>query len=738
MKKQFQNELVDYLYKNFKISIVGMFISSIIVFSLLFKYVSHKWLLLLWLLSMFIILAIRYRYLLLYHKHPKLYDTEHWKKLFFNMLLISTILWSSAPLFIFEINDTIPIALLTAIYAGVAAGGVLSLSAYMRASMLFLTLPLLTFTLVLLFKGDLELLQLVFLLIFYYLFMLVVSRRLHQQYLQVLVSNKKYQLEKQIAIESQERLKALFDGSPIGIFFYDSKLNLIDANSNFYTILNINTTKKSLPSKLKEALRDTTKSEHTIEIAGRILKVLTSPITHNSKTLGWVGTISDITQEQQLLKKTQHQAKYDHLTQVPNRSTLFEHIAKQIDHLENSNHKFAVLFIDLDNFKNINDSLGHHVGDKILVEISSRLRNSLRKSDFLARLGGDEFVVVLSNLDPNHERSVKVIELIAQKIHEAISKPIEVDGTSLHLTSSIGVAFAQDSKIDAYDIVKFADIAMYQAKQSGKNVTKFYQQEMNNWIKRRIQIENFQKHAVTNGGLTLAYQPIVDLYSQKTVGLEALLRINDNNLKDVSIEEFIRIAEESGTIITIGRWILQRALSDFSKLLSHFQLQKIALNISIKQFQEPNFVESIVNTAKDAGVHPEMIELEITESIFINDKERAKTIMQELREIGFSISIDDFGTGYSSLSYLKYLPITTLKIDRSFVREIVHNQEDRDLVETIVAIAKKFGLQTIAEGIETDKQLLLMQELGCDLYQGYIKSKPLQYEKLIELLQEEQ
>ena len=738
MKKQFQKELVDYLYKNFKISIVGMFISSIIVFSLLYSYIFQKELLALWFLAMSAILAVRYYFLLLYQQNPRRFDAEQWKRLFFNLLLVSTIIWSAAPLFVFEIDDPIPIALLTAIYAGVAAGGVLSLSAYMKASLLFLTLPLFTFTLVLISKEDFRLFQLAFLLVFYYFFMLFVSRRLHQQYLQVLVSNRKYLVEKKIAIESQERLKALFNGSPIGIFFYDRNFSLIDANTNFYRLLGIEASQTKVPQPLLEHLGKKEASEFVIEVGQRTLKVLTSPITHNSKTLGWVGTLSDITEEQRLLKKTEHQARFDHLTQIPNRSTLFEHINKELAKVECERKKFAVLFIDLDNFKNINDSLGHHMGDKILVEISHRLKQTLRSSDFLARLGGDEFVVVLPNLDPDTERSMKVIELITQKIHQAISKPIYIEGSSLQLTSSIGVAFVEDGNVDAYEIVKFADIAMYQAKQSGKNKTKYYQEEMDNWIKRRIQIENFQKNAVRDHKLFLAYQPIVDISTQKTYGLEALLRFNNPILQDVSVQEFIAIAEESGNITSIGQWIFDRALGDFSKLIQNFPIQKLALNVSIRQFQEPQFVETVVKAAKKWNVAPNMIELEITESIFINDKERAKAVMQELKSLGFSISIDDFGTGYSSLSYLKYLPITTLKIDRSFIREITTNSEDRDLVETIITIAKRFGLVTIAEGIETAQQLQLMQNLGCDLYQGYIKSKPLQYDKLIPLLQEEQ
>jgi diguanylate cyclase (GGDEF)-like protein len=737
VKKQFQKELVDYLYKNFKISIVGMFICSIIVFSILYSHISQKGLLLLWFFSMTAVLAVRYYFLLLYQNDPKRYDTEGWKRLFFSLLLFSTIIWSLAPLFIFEIDDPVPIALLMAVYAGVAAGGVLSLSPYLKAAILFLSLPLLVFLLVLLSKESLHLLQFAFLVAFYYFFMLVIAKKLHQQYLQVLVSNKKYLVEKNIAIESQERLKALFNDSPIGIFFYDDNLNIIDANTNFYRLLGIDTKPDKVPPQLLERLKEKERSEFVIENGNNTLKVLTSPITHNGKTLGWVGTLSDISEERRLLEKTEHQAKFDHLTQIPNRSTLFERINEEVKNIDGKKKKFAVLFIDLDNFKNINDSLGHHVGDKILIEISQRLKKTLRSSDFIARLGGDEFVVVLPNLDPDPKRSMKIIELITQKIHRAISAPIHIEGSSFHLTSSIGVVFVEEGNIDAYEIVKFADIAMYQAKQSGKNKTKYYQQEMDSWIKRRVNIENFQKNAIKENRLFLAYQPIVDIHTQKTYGIEALLRFDDSLLQDVSVQEFIAIAEESGNIMTIGQWIIDQALNDFSKLIKVYDLQKIALNISIKQFQEPHFVQTLVKAARRWKVPFDMIELEITESLFINDIERAKAVMQELRSLGFSISIDDFGTGYSSLSYLKYLPITTLKIDRSFIRDITTNKEDRDLVETIITIAKRFKLTTIAEGIETPQQLQLMQQLECDLYQGYIKSKPLQYDRLLSLLQEE-
>ncbi len=731
--QQFEKELTHYLYSNLKVSLVGFLLNIVILFFIFLHYTPYKLPLLIWLLLMVGIILVRLYTHYLYEKNHHRYSVQTWKRLFFILLTISTLIWALAPLFALSINSIVPIALLAAIYAGVAAGGMLSLSANFKAAMLFLTIPLTTFILALFLKKNLYTTELALLFIFYLFFMIISAKRLHQQFLQILVLNRKYLLEKNIAEQAQKRLKAVFESSPIGIFFFDQNKKILDANRRFYEIFG---KRGSFEKELQPYLETKRSGEHFLELGNSHLKIQTSPILEGQNSQGAVGIVSDLTKEKALLDKTKYQATYDHLTRIPNRSSLFENISAHLNNLKEHRIRFAVLFIDLDNFKNINDSLGHQIGDIILVEISHRLKNSIRKSDFIARLGGDEFVVVLADLPDEEIKRQKIIERITKKLHNEVSKPISINSLTLRLTSSIGVVFVEDHDIDPYDIIKFADIAMYQAKKEGKNKTRFYQKEMDRWIKRRLELENALKEAIKKNELHLVYQPISSITDGRPVGVEVLLRWHNERFRDVPIQECIHIAEENGSIIEIGEWILRHSLSDFKRIHAKFPfVQKLAINISIKQFNEPGFIPLLTDIADRYAIEYGMIELELTESIFINDKENAKIIMQDLRDLGFSLSIDDFGTGYSSLSYLKFLPFTTLKIDRSFIQDITKNEEDAALVDTIVSIAKKFSLKTVAEGVEKKEQLELLKKYGTDYYQGFFKSKPLPLQEIKKFLQ---
>ncbi|MRI82842.1 MAG: hypothetical protein C6I00_00285 [Nitratiruptor sp.] len=737
MERDFNKELLDLVYKNLKVSLLGLFVSTIVLYLVYERYVPSPTLLLVWFIAMLLVTGARFLDLLLYQRQRGIQEPKRWERRFFILLILSTLLWSFAALFALWVDDLAPLALLAAIYVGVTVGGALSLAPYLKAALTFLSLPLLIYTGVLITKGETYAYELALLLLFFYIFMVAMAKRLHRQFLQLLVTKQKYLIEKNMAHQTQERLKAVFEHSPVGIFFYDEDYRLIDANRSFFEMTQLDPQTKQLPATLADHLGCKESQERYIELNERHLKLLSSPIIQGKRLLGAVGIVSDITKERKLLQQTEYQARYDHLTKIPNRSSLFEYLHQALQRIATQQESFAVLFVDLDDFKNINDSLGHHVGDQILVEISNRLKRAIRRSDFIARLGGDEFVVVLDHLDPNRSTTAKIVHKIAQKLHEEICKPIHIAPLTLRLTSSIGVVLVEEASTDPYEIVKFADIAMYQAKRMGKNNTQFFQKEMDQWIKRRLEIESALRNAVKNGELTLHYQPIVSLQEDRTIALEALLRWNNHRFKDVGVEEMIQIAEECGAILEIGAWGINRALEDFRRLRESFDLERIAINISIRQFNEPDFIATITKLAKLHDIPFEAIELEITESIFINNKEQAREIMRELRKLGFQLAIDDFGTGYSSLSYLKYLPFTTLKIDRTFIRGLPDDRDDAALVHTIVSIAKGFNLELVAEGVEEPSQLAFLRRLGCHLYQGYIKSKPLQYEQIHHLLAQE-
>ena len=417
---------------------------------------------------------------------------------------------------------------------------------------------------------------------------------------------------------------------------------------------------------------------------------------------------------------------------------LIKEIQKEIVRFQRHNQLFGIIFMDLDHFKNINDSLGHSVGDKMLIITAQRIQSAIRIEDTVARIGGDEFVVLVPNLGSNTHAAVIKIEHVAQKIHEVLSVSYDIDTYALSISSSLGITLVTDDITDHEDLLKHADIAMYQAKKEGRNTTRFYQNEMDIWIKRRLEVENELRNAIYNNELQLHYQPIVNLQDSRIVGAEALLRWKSEKLGSVFPDEFIPIAEESGLIISIGEWVLENALKQFVAWQKEFplnkELRKIAVNVSVHQFNSPNFLQQLQSVITQSGIDPKFVELELTESIIAKDINTVKQKMLRLRALGISLSIDDFGTGYSSLSYLQKLPFTTLKIDKSFTNEIAENMDEKELLSTILTIAENFHLEVVVEGVETYAQYLYIKVRGATFLQGYYCSRPMDNETFTTML----
>jgi diguanylate cyclase (GGDEF)-like protein len=735
MDLRYLKEILDFSFDSMRFSLLGLLLNALLVFWILYSYLPEHWRLYLyiWLGGMVFIVAMRYTLATLYAKEPHRYYLFEWKRIFIIFLVISTLTWSSALLFLLPIDDPIPMIMLGIVYVGVAAGGILGLAGFYIATLFFIGFPLILFALILLYKEEQLAGELTALLSIMLIFAMILAKKMHQKILDIFVANVRYKVEHRIAEQAKNRLRAVIESSPVGIFFFE-KNSIIDANSAFYNITGIKKGAKRIPKELAEHIDIFQKSDKFIQLNNKYFKLLISPLTNSKNFSGAVGIIADITKERLLLEKTQYQAKHDHLTDLPNRASLFEHIQKQLE----TGGPFIVFFVDIDNFKIINDSLGHHVGDTILIEISNRLKKTIRKDDFIARLGGDEFVIVSPCTGDDTKEGEGLIMQMTTAIQKEISKPILIDSFHLSLTASIGAVFVNSSDTNPYEIIKQADIAMYQAKKDGKNKAQVYKHDMERWINWRMEIENAIKIALAKEEFYLVYQPIVSVTTDKTVCIETLLRWNNPKYGKTPIDEVIQIAEESGMIVQLGEWIFHRAMKDFAHLKKEFGLKKIAINVSIKQFIEPSFLAKITTIAQKHGVDFGDIELEITESIFLNDKKRAKEVLLKLKEHGFSIALDDFGTGYSSLSYLKHLPFNALKIDRSFIIDTPGNPDDTALVKTIISIAKNFKLKTVAEGVETREQLEFIRQAGCDLYQGFLKSKPLQLDQLKQLLAQEQ
>ena len=418
-------------------------------------------------------------------------------------------------------------------------------------------------------------------------------------------------------------------------------------------------------------------------------------------------------------ERAQHLADHDALTGLPNRRLLEDRLTQALALSYRNRQQTAVMFVDLDRFKTINDSLGHSVGDVLLKEVARRLVKQLREVDTICRTGGDEFVVVL----PEIKRSADAAS-VAQKIIENLSQPIQVEERELTVTPSIGIAIFPDDGRDAETLIRNADAAMYHAKESGRANYQFFTEQMNLSASRRLALENDLRRALARGELRVHYQPIVEAMSGKTSGHEALIRWQHPERGLLAPAEFIQVAEDTGLILKIGEWVLLEACR-WATFIGVERNIPISVNLSARQFNDPKLVQLVAGALKSTGLPAHLLILEITESTAMQQTDLTLSTLKKLKELGVSIAIDDFGTGYSSFSYLKLFPVNSLKIDRSFVAEVERDGDHRAIVAAIIALAQVLGLKVVAEGVETEGQKQFLRGFGCEQVQGYLTGKPM-------------
>jgi len=448
---------------------------------------------------------------------------------------------------------------------------------------------------------------------------------------------------------------------------------------------------------------------------------------------------TDITQEIELQKEYEeqtkmlhHQAHHDSLTNLPNRTLFKDRLTQAILSAKHNKEKFALLFIDLDQFKKINDSLGHHVGDKVLIEAATRLQSIIKEEDTLARLGGDEFTIILKDI-----QNIQNVSIIAQKLVNIMQDPITINKHNLYVTSSIGISIYPDDAKTADNLVKYADAAMYKAKDEGRDNFQFYSRDMTAFAFERVIMESSLRIAIKEDQFEVYYQPQFEAKSHKIRGMEALIRWNHPTLGLVSPAKFIPIAEENGLIVEIDRIVMKKAMAQF---VSWYEMGLtpgvLSLNLAMKQLSQQDFTAFLLQSMNTLKFHAHWLELEITEGQVMNNPESSIEKLKQINEMGIEIAIDDFGTGYSSLSYLKKLPLDKLKIDRSFVRDIPDDEDDMAITKAIIALGKSLNLTLIAEGVETEEQRDFLIENECDLIQGYLYSPPKPEDEIERLLKE--
>jgi len=458
-----------------------------------------------------------------------------------------------------------------------------------------------------------------------------------------------------------------------------------------------------------------------------------TPVFDASGTFkGYRGVGKDITERKHDEEHIHFLANHDALTSLPNRAMFSDVLRLAIQNAHRYSRSFAVLFIDLDRFKNINDTLGHDAGDKLLQEMSSRLTQTMRGSDVVARLGGDEFVVLAQEVAES-----KQVAAVARKVLSALVQPMTIHGQECRVTASIGICMFPTEAQDELALMKNADIAMYRAKEDGKNNYKFYSEEMNIHTFERLALEASLRRGLERSEFLLQYQAKLDLHTGKITGVEALVRWQHPEMGMVPPAQFIPLAEETGLIVPIGRWVLNTACAqNVAWQRQGLPPVHMAVNLSARQFADEDLVEDIAAALKSTGLQPELLELELTESMVIQNTERAGKVLNEIKKMGVRLAIDDFGVGYSSLTHLKRFPIDTLKVDRSFIRDLPNDPEDKAITEAIVAMGKSLNLTVVAEGVETQEQQNFLTGLACDEMQGFFFSKPIAGDAFAELLRQ--
>jgi len=551
--------------------------------------------------------------------------------------------------------------------------------------------------------------------------------------------------------ESQARLEMLkvaVDSLPIGITFCDVDgiiiySNPAEAQMHGYEVGEligkearkfspVNRSKPVAAEQVKEFGVWRRESVNVRKNGEEFAALLTSIPVNDSKArcLGMITTCEDISYRKVAEEKIHQLAYYDIVTGLPNRGMFLERLHQTLSQAQRDKDKVNLIFLDLDNFKDINDTQGHDIGDKLLRSVAERLSACVRDSDVLARLGGDEFVVVCPSASAQES-----VAVVIQRIMAIFKTPFEIEGRQIFTSASIGIAVYPDDSMDASTLFRCADTAMYQAKNDGRAQFRFFSAELNQKIVQRVALESSLRRGLEREEFFLHYQPLWDLKTSKMVGVEVLLRWQSSEYGLMPPSSFISLLEDSGLINSVGEWVLRTACVQMREWTrtEHHEL-KMAVNVSGKQLKHPDFFEMLTTVIQETGVDPTNLELEFTESVIMENVEKTVELFRKIKGMGIRLSIDDFGTGYSSLNYLKHFPVDRIKIDRSFVIDVNRNESDAAIIEAIVSMAQSLSLRVIAEGVENSDQLDSLSRLGCDEVQGFYLAMPMLAEALSKIL----
>lgn len=668
--------------------------------------------------------------------------TQVWLTRFRLGVLAAGMTWGAAGFLLFPADYPQHQMFLIFMLTGLTAGGVISYAADLFSGLTFSVTVIAPLIIRLLITNNNLSIAMAMAALLYIGFMFMSLRYINRNILENINLHLDAAQREEIVKASEERYRLLLNHSPVGIFHYNAQLVITYCNDRFADILR-NSTDRLIGldmHKLKDQsvlpALNTALTGETSYYEGHYRATLndsecwiamTCAASRNAsgKIIGGIAIVQDITASKLAADEIKNLAFYDALTGLPNRRLLMDRLKQALTSSTRSERAGALLFIDLDNFKTLNDTLGHDIGDMLLQQVSQRLTGCVRENDTVARLGGDEFVVMLEDLNEQTLLAAEQTEAVGEKILAALNQPFLIAEHVCRSTPSLGATLFTDHKLGMEELLKQADIAMYQAKKSGRNTLRFFDPQMQITINSRAALESELRNALVNDEFHLYYQIQVDDL-HRPLGAETLIRWIHPERGMVSPAQFIPLAEETGLILPIGLWVLDTACAQLKSWQDKAQFQNLVLsvNVSAKQFLQSDFADLVRSTIQRHAINPCKLKLELTESLLLENTQAIIATMTVLKESGVQFSLDDFGTGYSSLQYLKKLPLDQLKIDQSFVRDIVTDLSDRAIVSTIIAMAQTLSFDVIAEGVETEKQRLLLLEKGCQHFQGYLFGKP--------------
>ena len=738
---------LTFLYMSLPFLLIGHFLGSLLFSALQYK-VIDTYSIIIWLtLSMIVILWRLYHFIQFkkVKESTKLKESKKWLHHYYIDVISSGVIWGSSALLLFPENNLIGQATVIVFIFAVSFTTLSSLASKFMLLLLYIFVtfsPLVVRLVIQEEEYSFTILMVVLALIALQLFIAeffgkIINNSLsnHQNFIQAKHENDTL----------KERFFSLFERAPVGIFYYNEELKIIDANERFINMHDMD--KFTLMYQRLEQLKN-----HEVLKQLRVVfendtgyyrgvyrpiktdkqlfvELSTVPLVDTTGNVtGGICIIEDITAEVDAREEILRHVYYDMLTNVPNRTLFMDRLERNMFRSKNSRLRGAVIYIDIDNFKSINDTLGHHNGDIILQQIAKRIGSLGREENMVARLSGDDFVILITELPQESEIAKEKALIIAKSYKDQFLQPFTIDNSEYHINISMGISFYPNPNESPFDVLKRAETAMYHAKKQGGNRIELHHKGMDQEIYEILEMENRLRAAIKHDEFELFYQPQVDISTDKIISVEALIRWRQKDGSFIMPTQFIPIAEASGLILPLSEWIIDTAIKQMITWTKHEQpleIKRIAINISAIHFAQADFVEQIRHAIVKHNINPEFIELELTESMALTNIEETILKIEQLKQIGISFALDDFGTGYSSLAYLKRLPIDYLKVDQSFIKNMMVDSEDRLITETIISVAHAFNLKVIAEGVEESDQLAYLRSIECDIYQGYLRHEPL-------------